>query len=733
MAKIKEKDIPVTIKVQDTKFKSSENLHAFVVDSNSKIVETAQFKGLEATLKSKKEMLQGAAKIYIAQGIPKEFKNKANERMLLKGGAYNLVKNFSGNILNVQSLPIGILNPWFWNNCLITGHVNKEFYIDGAWKNLPLCNMRVHICEVETELVWPYIPIYYRRIPDWVINEISQKIKNIGTVVPPIPGPGPDPGPLSGVQIKRNLLLNDLPRTKSFSADVQLNKSDPLPDHIFQAMTSNNLNSVRKALADYHDLLYPYLCMWPVYWPWIYTYDEETIVYTDCDGHFEMWENTLTEDGPLNIYIWVEACINGIWVTVYKPALPCNTWWDYACNTDINIQVTDTRVGPCDCGTVGPADAVWFRSIGWSASALHIEQDIASTIPLQGAILKNGGCTDIIDGQKISPFGSGLTLKLFCGANIFNAGVTHYRWKKTMVTDANQNPVAGSPSIILGNVSRPYLVKLSATHYETHYVLLGAEGTGSDLAYRIPHHDVTVEPNLQDPADYGRSPEWTYMFFDSAYIDSNSLTDGIFKFELELLKQQANGSFTLIRVAKETFQVSEYGNIGNSQNAPDGYLNIYSGNHALADSYKMNVRIDNATCVADIHDAVLNETLAPSGPCGFIIYSHTGQHVHISFEASHPRNFATFSFGIVKGNNTQPTGINPSGYVISSVGGFTLSGVVFNDDFTVLELLNGCINQAAFSENLNVWCLATDGTYRLSSIESKYYKYDVNAFALSNT
>jgi len=59
-----------------------------------------------------------------------------------------------------------------------------------------------------------------------------------------------------------------------------------------------------------------------------------------------MWENTFTEGGPLNIYIWVEANINGQRVTVYRPPLPCYTWWNYQCNTDINITVTDTRVGP---------------------------------------------------------------------------------------------------------------------------------------------------------------------------------------------------------------------------------------------------------------------------------------------------------------------------------------------------------------------------------------------------
>jgi hypothetical protein len=734
----KENQGPVTVRLLQDPGKAA-NLKAYVVDANGKIVETAPFDGKEAKLKSDSATIGGERKVYVANAMPNELETKANELTLIKAGAYETVKNLSGNFIDVIKIPIGILTrPWFWNNCLITGHVNKNFNIDGQIRNLPVCNARVHICEVETELRWPYIPIYKRRIPDWIINEIGEKFKNLKKVIIK-PQPVPNPiGPVS--QMKRNVALSSFNKNNHLQESIKLQSLPSLQDHVLSAMTSGSVATIRQAMIDYHEFLYPYLCLWPIYWPYIYTYDEETIVYTDCNGHFEMWENTLTEDGPLNIYIWVEVWVNGQWVTIYKPPVPCNTWWNYACGTDINIRVTDSRVNPCDCGFDGPADAVWFRSIGTSASALHIEQNTSSTIPLQGSTLLNGGCTDIIDGQKISPFGSELVFKLFCGANIFNAGVTHYRWKKTMVADANQNAVPGSTTTITGTVLRPYLVKISASHYETHYCSLGIEGGGTDLAYRIPHHDVTSEPvaTLQDPADIGRNPEWTDKFFDSAFLDSHSLTDGIYKFELELLKKQGN-SFILVPVAKSTYQISKYNPIGDSQDAPDEYLNISAGK---ANSYKMNVRIDNAPCEGDIHDAQLKETGDLSGPCGFIHYGDTGQHIHISFEASHPRNFATFSFGIVKGNGTQPTGINPSGYVLSGVGGFTLAGGLFSEDFTVLDLLNGCIGQAAFSENLHVAALATDGTNRLygfdyhdsiTNTNRNYDAYDVNAFALSNT
>ena len=73
--------------------------------------------------------------------------------------------------------------------------------------------------------------------------------------------------------------------------------------------------------------------------------------------------------------------------------------------------------------------------------------------------------------------------------------------------------------------------------------------------------------------------------------------------------------------------------------------------------------------------------------------------------------------------------MSASGYVISGVGGFALAGGLFTQDVPVSQLLGSC-PQAAFSENLNVYALATDGTNRL---QSGYDRSDVKAFALSNS
>jgi hypothetical protein len=727
------KEKKVTLKLShESDSKNAHELRAYVVNAEGSVIETASFDGSEAQLKISKEQLHAKNKIYIGQAIPKEA-GRINENLLLKAKAFQVLLNFENDInISIAKLPSAVLIPFPWHLCHVTGNLGKNFIIDGKVTNLPVCHARVHVCDVERLILWP--PIYYPpkiHIPDWVYEELRNKFSNLGTFLPKFPPrPGPDPAPYQATGfVKRNLPLSDLVTPRDVLQKNILNSGlQPLPDHVFNKITSESVQTIKEALIDHHELLYPYICLWPIFWPWFYWLEEEIVVTSDCNGHFDAWLFSLNNVNR-NIYIWVEVEINGSWVTVYRPPIPCFTYWNYACGTNINIVITDPNVQPCNCGGDGPADAVWFRSIGSGASALHIEQNTSSTIALQGASLKNGGCTDILYGQNISPFGSSLVLKLFCGANIFNAGVTHYRWKATRIADENQNIIPlglQTTKILSGNITRPYLVKLSTVHYETHTATLGAEGIGTDIAYRIPHQNIVAE-TLIPASDHLLSPEWSDIFFDSASVDSHSLGNGIHKFELELLKQEADGSFTLVPVSKSTFQVSEYSNINNSQDAPNGYLNINS-NPAKANSFKMNVRVDNDVCVADIQDALLIENPGQPRTCGFIKYNNTTDHVQLSFIASHPRNFADFSFNVIKGNNTENTGIHPFGYVLSGAGGFILAGGIFYGNVTVAQLLGSCPRQAAFSENLYVAALATDGNRRLS----EYDRSDVNAFATSD-
>lgn len=717
---------------QDTK-----NLRVYILDKGGQVIEQAGFDSGQAFLKTDPAILEGKSKIYIGPDLSSDNrKSRITERKLLKANAYETVKDFTNNVLDVSRIPPALFTPYLFYTCRITGHIKKNFIINGQWHNLALCDLRVHICEVETELVWPYSPIYYRPIPDWVIQEIGGKFAALERTIfkPPIPDPI---GPVS--RIKRNLPLNSLSPSIAIKTLATREKAMPqLPDQVWNAMTSGSIDVIRKTMIDYHELIYPYLCLWRNYWPWIYTYDEETIVTTDCNGHFEMWENTFTEDGALNIYIWVEAYINGQWITVYKPYLPCNTWWNYACGTEISINVTDPRVGPCSCGNDGPSDAFWFRSIGNSAGALRIEQNQFHSVPVQGMPFTNVGCTDIIpDADFISPFGSSLALQVFAGENIYSSGtgVTHFRWKGTKIADENLNeiPSGFQTTTILNAASkvyREYIVRLDTVHYHSFNLEIAPDGTGSNIAFRIPNQNITMEPSIM-AAFPTNLKYWRDIFWTSGSVDSNSLNgNGLYRFDLELGKY-SGATFVVTEVNPSTFQISELADLDSSQNATTPYLNMnLSGN---ANNYTMLVRVDNNHCTAHIHDVVLNETGALSGPCGFIKYNDINDHSHISFEASHPHNFAKFNFIIIKGNNTVATDINPNGFVLSGVGTgihtFNLSGGLFSNDYTVQFLLNGCPGQAAFSENLSVAALATDGSRRLD----EYDRSHTNSFALSNT
>lgn len=148
----------------------------------------------------------------------------------------------------------------------------------------------------------------------------------------------------------------------------------------------------------------------------------------------------------------------------------------------------------------------------------------------------------------------------------------------------------------------------------------------------------------------------------------------------------------------------------------------------------MTYRVDNSICNAAIDNiTVINNdgtTTSSDTECGFAEYKHKNSSlVEFSFEASHPNNFATFSFGVIRGNGNACPDADTSGMVIgNSSNGYILSGGKFTKQVAVASLLGTC-RQAAFSENLHVYALATDGSNRLNG----YDDGAVAAFALEHT
>ena len=739
---------PVTVIVKSGNAENLKNVHLYLFDQQGELLESMPLDGGKGVLKTNAENIEGKTQMILGPPLPQEFQGtKLNPILMKKMGGYQPpVRLDKDKRILISGIPL--LSFPLWNWCLITGSLTKTFNIDGTNQNLPVCDARVHICEIDRiRWWWPYIPIH-------IIDALGQSLKEVIShpkldprIVLPPRDPDPSPVWLQSKQLDVSTVKQSVNDSSFASMANMANMASVasealvphLPAHVKSGLASTSQTLVRDTILKNFTLLHPYLCFWPWYWPYFYKCDEIATVYTDCNGQFSFEYLNFTNDK--DIYVWVEANINGQWVTVYRPSIPCHTKWNYACGSDIHINITDARVMPCNCGHQLHGELAWFRSIGEHATALHIEQDDLSSVNVQGlSNILNVGCTDITDAKRISPFGnthnSQLGFKMLFGDGLPTANITHYRWKKTQIKGSALNPVLFPASFVVnGAVERTYFVITIDSnghyHFETKKVSLGAEGTGENIGYRIPHWNIYTDPGVP-AADKLKTIQWTSPDFGSAQFDSNGLADGLWRFDLELLFDNA-GVFQVVEVPKQVFQVSEYNNSGDSQDAPDTYLKLNAGNPSRATNFQIKVRIDNAPCVAHIQEAnitTVNGKVEYSGECGFLHYTDKNlDKTRLSFIASQPRNFARFSFSVVKGNNTNnPAGVSQNGYVISSVGVYTLAGGEFFNDVPAAQLIGNCL-QAAFAENLSVYSLATNGTGRLQDYDASH----TNAFALSNT
>jgi hypothetical protein len=224
---------------------------------------------------------------------------------------------------------------------------------------------------------------------------------------------------------------------------------------------------------------------------------------------------------------------------------------------------------------------------------------------------------------------------------------------------------------------------------------------------------------------------------------------------LELLNLNAARVFEVVSVPVSTFQVSKDTNPGAAYDgsipAPymaDGsganYLTLDPATPGNALSLSLKVRVDNSAVTAHINDAQLLDASGnpvpggTSGLCGFIDFSDPSQGLDLSFVASEPFKFATFSYGVTKGDSGTSV-ISTGGYVFESAASspagaptFDLSGGVFSAAPSVSFLLSGC-KRAAFAELLTVASGATDGSSRLSQSGYPYSAEETNAFALTPT
>lgn len=458
-------------------------------------------KGIFRLTLSVKELQQ--VKLFIAPGSDDKKIPSLKELESISAWQPFLDRRFTGRD-TIELLPVPELKYKYWwrCSCRVTGRVTKKVFSGGAWQIMPVCKARVHICEVDR---WPVI---IRRFPDDIIYKIRDEIIRIKWPIPPIPDPGPlrninSPFETGGIstKLKRAVPAKAIIETKQVSAEAD-QFSFGLNSLKAQLASGNSVHRIRQELADSFHLIYPYICYWPWIWKYFLTCDEKAVVETDGQGRFDaIVKYNCFGDKP-DIYIWTEYFINGQWVTVYNPGRACHTYWNYTCGTDININITDSRVPHC-----GRTDVVGeiceIMSIGNAGYTSHIlQRSVLQTV--QGVSFDAKGLTDFyLAGlpaiRYVNPFGETLNVVADFGSTLHSSGVTHYRcsYKSNAAADIPGNwTVFNDPLVrqyedeINDGVNPPFQQRKSFDLKDPSYSGL----------YIIPHHEASMQAGIPAPA-----------------------------------------------------------------------------------------------------------------------------------------------------------------------------------------------------------------------------------------
>ncbi len=675
-------------------------------------------------------------RLFIVPETDKKVQRITNMEELEKYKGYEPILTMDAN-QNLTMLPIPwVLSQfWFLCQCRVTGKVSKWFQVGNSWVDRAVCKARVHICEIDP--IWYWI----RRIPDHVIAKIPDAIFKPEFR---IPIPIPDPGPFERQQFSMMAEQGggNIFQTQSL-VEKQKQAFAKLPElgmELKQQLNSGNLNVIREAIANNYTLLHPWFCLWPWWWSYFYRCNELAVVETNSSGKFEksVFFNCFG-DKP-DIYIWVEYLINGVWTTVHKPPKPCNTYWNYACGTPINIHITDPLVpGDCCCDCEISDGNVWIRTVGHT-SVSHINQDDTIMLPPPGQTVAYNriGLTDApANGDNLvkvtnyvysRPFGGSPILRMGFGPDLPNDNLYYYRWSFRQRKNADLIDVGDSykPLVPKGGEVRKgydYMYKDSSDEWQwaPNNVRLGPNPIGpNDNLYIIPPMYPTMDPFNVPASSF---PQWHQMtyYMDTIVFDSTAFPeDGLYELKLELFDKAGN---LLQNLARQTFKTPRQADAAYSENAPDSLLENPTADYA--DAFKMLIRIDNGKCLGDIFTVNVNSHPASSDCCGFVKYKPLGVEadLELSFQATHPNDFAVFQFNLYKGSCGGVSAANANGMVIASADGYNLSGGIYSQHFNPGTLLGECYNngigKAAFAESLYVENMATDGISRVNRDFSK--------------
>jgi len=450
------------------------------------------------------------------------------------------------------------------------------------------------------------------------------------------------------------------------------------------------------------------------------------VVATDGQGRFETILFYACHGDRPDLYFWVEYDFGAGFETVHHPHVACNTYWNYACGTDVTIRVTDPRVPGCEEEPDLPGCQVVVLSLGPNVAVREVQTTGSEGLTIAG-----------------EPFGGTLEPRVdFSRTELIDIrGIPYYRWSYrrlsgpdgvTTTVDASTVPV-NVWSVMTRDVYRHY--KVGPSFPSDFMGPMPTSGPGAAPAPNLFRIRPLVPPAGNEWIVLNEHIDLATAYFDTASLAgapvggppfADDLAAGRYELKLELFDAAgtlvdwtANGIDLRITDQDAPFGT---GTVTTSP-APDANR-ILAGANTMG--FRMVVRVDNNRCVAEI--LPVGGTVTPDPVCGFHNYTSPSDTAALSFIARHPNNFATYAFTTALATNPPNPGASTSGMVgdagnngFTNVGAFT-----YSKDVVISTLLGSCSN-AAFSERLDVMATATNGYGTLSG----YNAADNAAFALA--
>ena len=606
-----------------------------------------------------------------------------------------------------------LIRPWLGRRCVVKGTLVKRVISGGITLELPVCNATVDIWEVDP---WPRIIVH---LPDLEIDRLRQVIDGpwppIDWPMPPRPpierfpglGAGVILDPLGPVALNPQPLPPVALQQRSFamsamSANTAGAKSAlTLPADLQIAVRGGRQTFERAVIANI-DLLRPILC-------WLFprrvTKSKIASVTTDRCGHFRtvIWRSIFDTDVPDLYFTARQRIFFGFWITIYEPTpVACNTFWNYACGTEVHLVTTNPLAHTCSpCGPIdAPPKFVVFMAVG-NTSVWRIHG--ANTNTAVGAPGHDASKLGLLDDT--APWGGTLRPRLeFDNLLRDSLGVKFYRvsFKRPSEPDTAWRDSTTE-------VTRHYIHTVGTDVVITPFPLgpnpVGGTANLYEIPPALPPAGQWSLPDVVLDTQSAVIPTDSYApgaDFNSSGVPVGPDVGGLWQIRVDLFDTAGN------QVDPEAIGIAWRVPASNSLSGT--IPNENAANIGLVDTTKncmiVTVNIDNNPCSASI-GAPTTSNVPAGNNCGVMNYAVIAEPVTTPFLAMQRNSHANYSFYVQRGEGPS-TPITSSGLAAATPAGALAPSA------TVGTMLGTCIDSgiAGFTEQLYVAHLSTDGWSR---------------------